>query len=93
MSTLRIEREHSLGLEAARGKAEAIAARLASDFGVSSQWAGDDLELSHSAVNGRIQVEEDRVCVELKLGLMLAAMKAPIQAKIERSLDKALAQP
>jgi len=91
MSRIVVEREHSLGLEAARAKAGMIAEKLSSDFGVASQWEGDSLKLSHAGANGQILVEAAKVTVELRLAMMLAPMKGMIEQKIERSLDKALA--
>jgi putative polyhydroxyalkanoate system protein len=90
MSRITVEREHTLGKEAARAKAEQIAERLASDFGVQSQWQGDTLELTHSGANGSIEVGDDKVTVDLRLSMLLAAMSGMIRQRIERSLEKAL---
>lgn len=91
MSRITVERSHSLGLAAAREKAEALAQRLASEYDVKYRWNGDTLEFKRSGADGRIEVGEDRVRVQLNLGLLLSAMGASIQGQIERALDKALA--
>jgi len=90
MARIIVERNHSLGLAAAREKAEQLAAKLVHDYGVRCEWQGDVLEVRRSGADGRIEVEEDRVRVLLELGLLLSAMGASVQAQIERALDKAL---
>ncbi|WP_028238214.1 polyhydroxyalkanoic acid system family protein [Stutzerimonas azotifigens] len=90
MARIVVERSHSLGREVARQRAEKLAEKLERDFAVSHAWQGDVLAISRSGADGRIEVGEDRVRVELTLGLLLSAMSAGIQAQIERSLDKAL---
>ncbi len=91
MAQIIVERFHNLGRDAAREKAEELAARLAREFGVSCQWQGDVLAVRRSGADGRIEVREDSVKVLLNLGLLLSAMGSSIQGQIERALDKALA--
>ncbi len=91
MARIIVERTHSLGREAAREKAEQLAAKLAAGYGVRYEWQGDVMEIQRSGADGRIEVEEDRVRVLLNLGLLLSAMGSSVQAQIERALDKALA--
>ncbi|UTW09567.1 polyhydroxyalkanoic acid system family protein [Pseudomonas benzenivorans] len=90
MTRIAVERPHSLGREAAREKAEQLAERLARDFDVQYRWSGDILEFKRSGADGRIEVGEDRVRVELKLGLLLSAMGGSIKRQIEEVLDKNL---
>ncbi len=90
MSRITIERSHSLGLEVARNKAESLAQRLASEYDVNYRWSGDTLEFKRSGVDGHIVVGQDRVCVELRLGLLLSALGGTIRHEIEEALDKHL---
>ncbi|ERI51977.1 polyhydroxyalkanoic acid system family protein [Pseudomonas sp. NPDC077186] len=91
MSRIRVERPHQLGRAAAREKAEQLAERLAREYDVRYRWNGDTLEFKRSGADGSIEVGEDRVCVELKLGLLLSAMGGSIKREIEQVLDKSLA--
>ena len=90
MARITVERPHNLGLEAARAKAEQLAERLASEYDVRYRWAGNTLEFKRSGADGRIAVADDRVCVEIKLGLLLSAMGGTIRREIEETLDKHL---
>ncbi|MBK3869039.1 polyhydroxyalkanoic acid system protein [Pseudomonas stutzeri] len=90
MAQIIVERSHSLGRDAAREKAEQLAGRLASEYGVRCQWQGDVLAVKRSGADGRIEVREDSVRVQLNLGLLLSAMGGSIKGQIERTLDHAL---
>lgn len=90
MARIIVERPHSLGLEAARARAENLAERLAGKFEVRYHWVGNSLELTRSGADGKVDVHDDRVRVELKLGLLLSTMSSNIQREIEKSLDKYL---
>jgi len=90
MARITVERPHSLGRMAARTKAEQLAERLAREYSLSYRWIGDTLEFKRSGADGRIEVGEERVCVELNLGLLLSAMSGSIKREIERALDESL---
>ena len=90
MARIKVERPHSLGLPAARAKAELLAERLAREYDVRYHWVGDSLEFKRSGAEGRIAVTEDHVRVELSLGLLLSALGGSIKREIERTLDESL---
>ena len=90
MSRITVERTHSLGLAAAREKAETLAERLARQYDVKYRWSGDTLEFKRSGADGHIDVSEGSVRVELKLGLLLSALGGTIRREIEETLDKNL---
>ncbi|GLK91484.1 polyhydroxyalkanoic acid system family protein [Pseudomonas turukhanskensis] len=90
MARITVERSHTLGLDGARAKAEALAERLAGEYAVRYQWKGDVLEFKRSGADGTIKVGEDSVRVELSLGLLLSAMSGTIKREIEKGLDESL---
>ncbi|MCY1294152.1 putative polyhydroxyalkanoic acid system protein [compost metagenome] len=90
MARINVERSHSLGRTAAREKAEQLAERLAREYDVRYRWNGDTLEFKRSGADGRIEVSDDSVRVELNLGLLLSAMSGTIKREIERTLDEKL---
>ncbi|MHC6227792.1 polyhydroxyalkanoic acid system family protein [Pseudomonas sp. X10] len=91
MTQISVERKHSLGREAAREKAEALVDRLAREYDLKAKWNGDRVEVSRSGANGSVQILDDSIRIELKLGMMLSMMSGTIRSEIERALDKALA--
>ncbi|MBX9913117.1 MAG: polyhydroxyalkanoic acid system family protein [Pseudomonadaceae bacterium] len=90
MARINVERPHSLGLSGARAKAELLAVRLASEYDVRYRWVGDNLEFKRSGADGVIAVTDERVRVELNLGLLLSAMGGSIKREIEKTLDDSL---
>ncbi|MBA1204857.1 polyhydroxyalkanoic acid system protein [Pseudomonas capeferrum] len=91
MTQISVERKHSLGREAARAKAETLVEKLSREYDLKADWQGDRVDISHSGANGSIQIEDDSIRVDLKLGMMLSMMSGKIKSEIERALDKALA--
>ncbi|MGB4075417.1 polyhydroxyalkanoic acid system family protein [Pseudomonas sp.] len=90
MAKISVERSHNLGREVAREKAEELAERLAREYDVRYRWNGDTLEFKRSGADGRIEVHEHSVRVQLSLGLLLSAMSGSIKREIEEVLDKNL---
>ncbi|WP_300635690.1 polyhydroxyalkanoic acid system family protein [Pseudomonas sp.] len=91
MARITVEREHSLGKEGARAKAETLAQKLKDKYGVESSWSGDTLNLKRSGVKGTVQVAEDALRIDVELGLLMSTMSGPLKSEIEKALDKALA--
>jgi len=91
MSKIVVERQHHLGRAGAREQAQQLAERLAKQYDVSYRWVGDTLEFRRTGAQGTIAVDEAKVCVNLKLGLLLSALSGTIKREIEEALDKQLA--
>ncbi|NWA00352.1 polyhydroxyalkanoic acid system family protein [Pseudomonas gingeri] len=91
MARISVERAHQLGLAGAREKAEVLVQKLADQYGLAPRWSGDTVSLKRSGVSGEVQIAEDRIKVDVELGLLMSAMSGTIKAEIEKALDKALA--
>ncbi|MEB0105591.1 polyhydroxyalkanoic acid system family protein [Pseudomonas sp. MH9.3] len=91
MARITVEREHSLGKEGARAKADTLAQKLQDKYGVASFWSGDTLNLKRSGVKGTVRVDEDLLRIDVELGLLMSAMSGTLKTEIEKALDKALA--
>ena len=51
----------------------------------------ETLEFKRSGADGEIEVNDAKVRVEVKLGLLLSAMSGSIKREIEKALDEYLA--
>lgn len=91
MATVDITREHSLGKDVARERAQLLADKLAQKLDAKCEWCGDELTFKRSGANGSILVSDDSVRVKVKLGLMLTPMAGMVKSEIEKALDKYLA--
>ena len=88
---MRIRRNHTLGLEEARKRADRVAADLKEQFSAESEWHGNELHVAGSGVTGRLHVDETHFELEVKLSFALKLMEGPIRSVIEQAIDKELA--
>ena len=91
MATVEVTREHHLGKEAARQRAERLADKLAQKLGADCTWTGDSLTFKRSGADGVIRVTDQLIEVTVKLGLMFTPMAGMVKGEIEKALDKYLA--
>jgi len=90
MSKIHIRRAHHLGLADARTRVSTIAEDLKKDLDADYQWHGDQLRFERSGASGTIDVGDDFVEIDVKLGLLVALMKGTIEDSINRRLDDAI---
>ena len=90
-TTLKIKREHSLGVEEARRRVDQVADELGGKLGLTSQWEGDHLRVRGKGVSGKILVSEDSVEVHVHVGLAMMMLREPIRSAIESSIDEYIA--
>jgi putative polyhydroxyalkanoate system protein len=90
MSRIHFIREHRLGIEEARARVAQIAQRLEHDLHVVSQWQGNQLSFKRPGASGRIDVGDDSVTLEIRLGLLLAPLRHTIETRIDDKLTSML---
>ncbi len=93
MSEILIRRAHHTSQQKAKKIAEQIAERLAREYQLSSEWEGNTLLFSRSGLQGALAVGDKELSLQVKLGLLMAALKGPIQQAVEAKLDELLAKP
>lgn len=91
MARIHIEREHGLGLAEARRQIDQVAETLRNQLQARFHWEGDRLEFERSGAHGVIEVAEDRVTLDIRLGLLLRPLKGTIERTITEQLDSHLA--
>lgn len=92
MTTIRVSRCHPLGLAAARAEVDRIAQRVRDVHGAQFAWHGDMLVFRYTGVAGQIRVGPTRIDLDLRLGILLAPMRARIEARLVEKIDRALAR-
>ena len=88
---MRIRRNHTLGIEEARNRANHIAETLGKQYSLDSHWHGNRLVVDGHGVNGHLDVADDSIDMVVKLGFALRLMEAPIRSAIEGVIDEELA--
>lgn len=87
---MRIKRNHDLGRDEVRQRVDRLASELKSQFGVESQWSGDQLKVSGNGIDGHLDVADDKVELDVRLGFALKLMESNIRAAVEQAMDKHL---
>ncbi|MDI3260464.1 MAG: polyhydroxyalkanoic acid system family protein [Sinobacteraceae bacterium] len=87
MPRIDIRRRHALPPDQARAAVEQVAAKVRDKYGVEARWQGNTLAFERPGVKGSIAVGADEVRVVVELGLLLGALKGPIEQEIRRQLD------
>jgi putative polyhydroxyalkanoate system protein len=91
MSKIKVERSHDKGLDWAKSKAEEVSKVLSEKYGLSSAWKGEQtLEFSGKGVDGSLGIEDNRLSVSLKLGLMLRPFASKIEESVNKAIDRAI---
>ena len=88
MSHISIKRAHHATLADAKKLADKVAAKLNKEYDLNSQWEGDVLRFDRSGLHGTLSVGAKDIQVDVKLGLLMAAFKGPIQSAMETQLDR-----
>jgi putative polyhydroxyalkanoate system protein len=88
VSHISIKRVHNVSPAEAKKVADKVAAKLEKDYQLKSNWSGDVLNFSRSGVNGSLAVTAAEFHIDVKLGFLMVAFKAPIQKAIEDNIDK-----
>ena len=91
MAELHILRKHTLGFTKARKIAFEWAEQVEKEFGMACTYeegkTSDLVRFTRSGVQGELQVTKDKFELDAKLGFLLGAFKAKIEAEIVKLLD------
>jgi putative polyhydroxyalkanoate system protein len=88
MADIELTRAHSLGLNDGRDAVERVAQQLESDIGVDYEWKENTLLFDGQAADGEIDVEADRIEIQINLSAFLRPMKGQLEQEAERYLDE-----
>lgn len=89
---MRIRREHDLGIDEARSRVEKVSARLERQFGLTSEWQGDQLYFRGAGAKGKIAITADSIEFDVNLGFALKMMEPTIRAAVNAALDEHIAR-
>ena len=87
MSTIKIRREHTLGVDEAKRRVDQVAEDVGGRFRLTSRWEGDHLRVTGTGVTGRIIVEATSVEVFVQTGFAMMMFRETIRSAIEESID------
>lgn len=93
MATIEIRKQHTLGKDGARSKAEQIANKMKEKLSIEWAWAGDSIqfEAKHGAAKGAkgsVDVTDTQIAVNVDLPFLLRPLKGMIESKIQENLSE-----
>lgn len=89
MATIDISRNHNLGKEEAKKRANAILERMKGSTGIKGSWSGDRFDITAPA-KGVFTVTDNSVRIEIDLPMLMRPLKGKIESKINEELDRSL---
>jgi putative polyhydroxyalkanoate system protein len=90
MANIHIKQRHNLAHDEARKRVEDIARDLKKKLNADYAWKGESLKFKRSGASGSIDLSEEYIELNIKLGMMLAPMKSKIESAIKEKLHLAL---
>jgi putative polyhydroxyalkanoate system protein len=88
MAGFKISKTCTMPKEEVRQAAEKLAAQLEKDHGVRSRWDGDTVHIKGAGIDGCLCMEDDRLDVSVKLGMLASMFESPLRREIQRYLDE-----
>lgn len=90
MTKIDIKRRHDLGYAKAHDVTDELARELSERFDAECHWDGSELKFARSGASGRVQVSDDEIRIEVRLGLLLSPLKGKMESAIDERLDRLL---
>lgn len=90
MAKITMTHPHTLPKETAKEKVNELFLKFKDRFGINLKWDGDTVKLSGSGFDGVAKVFDDKVDINVNLGLMVSAFKGQIESGLQEQLNKRL---
>lgn len=90
MSSIEIRHRNELPPAQARVAVEQAVKSLGERLGLDYRWEGDVLHFTRPGADGRIALVPGEVQVDVRLGMMLSAMKGMVESELRRLLAERL---
>lgn len=87
MASISISKPHSLSRSNAHDAAERVARDLKKRFELAYAWEGDEVVFERAGLSGRMRVGAKEIRLDVRLGLLLSALKPAIEREIHAQLD------
>lgn len=93
MATIDIKRAHTLDIEEAKKRAEALAKDMEGKLGIRWNWEGNNIKFdapsgAAKGATGTVSVDAGNISVAIDLPFLLRAVKGTVSEKVSEKLDK-----
>jgi putative polyhydroxyalkanoate system protein len=90
VASLHIEHATRLSKADIRTKLGEVMGKIEEKFSLKGSWKGDEYTFTRSGVDGKAVINDGRVVVDIKLGLMLGALRGVIESEMKTKLKEGL---
>jgi putative polyhydroxyalkanoate system protein len=93
VAKVELSKQHTIGKDAARQRAEQIANRLKDKLGgIEWAWSGDTINFEAKSgtakgAKGRVEVTDTKITVVVELTFLQSAFKGMVEQRIKQELD------
>jgi putative polyhydroxyalkanoate system protein len=92
MNKVEVDIAHRLTRAEARSRIDRVTAKLAQDFSAECNWEGSErLVVKRKGLHARLDIADDKVHVDMELGLFMRPFAGSIRAGIAKQLADILA--
>ncbi|HTK98444.1 MAG TPA: polyhydroxyalkanoic acid system family protein [Pseudomonadales bacterium] len=91
MAVIRVTRNHRLPRVDLRAQIESLADEIQEKLHARCRWDGDTAHFSRSGASGFIKLDDERIAIEITLGLALTPLKSRVERTVNERLDEILA--
>lgn len=91
MSTIEFTAPHQLSIDALRARIAQELDRAMAQYGLTSEWRGDRVDVRATGAKGSIELREREVSVSVALGLLLRPLRGKIEDELRRLVARAVA--
>ena len=80
MSKIKLERDHGMGsADEAKALVAPVEEKLKERYGVTLDWNGNNAKIKGVGISGQFNLNDTKILVEIKLGLLLRPMARKIE--------------
>ncbi|MEG3753722.1 polyhydroxyalkanoic acid system family protein [Psychromonas arctica] len=87
MALIHTTRDHNLPISVLKQKIDNIAAELATEYQLTSEWEDNCLFFRRKGASGSIEIDAQSLELNLTLGALFKVAKNDIESKINKMLD------
>ncbi len=91
MADISIVQAHSLSPEQARAAAQQVADKMAREYDLACKWNDNVLSFERSGVQGALTLQGQQAQMVIRLGFLMSAFSATIEAKVADKMRKVFA--
>lgn len=88
MGTFKVSKPYTMPRQDVRGAAELLAEELKHRYGMRYRFQGDTATFSRTGLDGTLNISDDSIDLDIRMGLLASAFEEPLKQAIRRYLDE-----